>query len=59
MSENDLKNILQLIALLKNVQIPFLHFRQSRHKFSLDGIGLRGLGVDSVNSPQTNDNTSR
>jgi hypothetical protein len=30
-------------------QRPFVHLQQTRHQLSLNGEGLRGLEVDSVN----------
>jgi hypothetical protein len=43
----------QLIILLKKkkqVQQSFLHLQHTRHQFSLNGAGLRGLDVDCVKS---------
>jgi hypothetical protein len=40
----------QLIVSLKTqVQQSFMHLQHTRHQISLDGVGLRGLDVDSVN----------
>jgi hypothetical protein len=42
----------QLIVSLKKTQVQqsSLHLKHAIHQLSLDGVGLRGLDVDSVNS---------
>jgi hypothetical protein len=44
--------LLELIISLKKKQVQqsFLHLQHTRHQLSVDGAGLRGLIVDSVNS---------
>jgi hypothetical protein len=39
-----------LSQLKTQVQQVFLHLQHTRHQLSLDGAGLPGLDVDSVNS---------
>jgi hypothetical protein len=39
-----------IVSLEKQVKQSFLHLKQTRHQLSLDGVGLRVLDVNSVNS---------
>jgi hypothetical protein len=52
--KNDLY-ICFAIVLLKKKQVKpsFLHLQHTRYQLSLEGAGLCGLGVDSVNSSST------